>query len=107
MIHGLHRGSVWVATLPPPWKRRPVVVITRDAAIPQLTNVAVAIVTTRVWGTRTEVPLGPDHGLDQKCVASCDNILTLRVDRLVRRVGELGPEKVRELNAAIRTALDL
>jgi mRNA interferase MazF len=107
MIHGLHRGSVWVATLPSPWKRRPVVVITRDAAIPKLTNVTVVTVTTRLLGIRTEVPLGPEHGLDQKCVAVCDNILTLPVDQLVRPLGELGTAKIRELNAAIRVALDL
>jgi mRNA interferase MazF len=107
VIHGLHRGSVWVVNFAAPWNRRPVVVITRDTAIPQLTNVTAVIVTSTVRGIRTEVVLGPEQGLDQRCVAACDNIQTLAIELLSRRIGELGPGKVRELNAAIRIALDL
>ena len=107
MISGLHRGSIWIADLPAPWKRRPTVIVTRDAAIPTLTNVTLVMVTSRIRGIRTEVLLGPEHGLAQKCVATSDNIYTLPVELLVRRVGELGPTKLAELNAAIRTALDL
>jgi mRNA interferase MazF len=107
VISGLHRGSIWVANLPPPWKRRPVIVITRDVAIPALSNVTVVVITSTVRGLRTEVPLGAEHGLDQKCAASCDNILTLEVRRLVRRLGELGPAKTDELDAALRVALEL
>jgi mRNA interferase MazF len=107
MIPGLHRGSIWIADFPPPWKRRPVVVITRDIAIPHLTNVTAVIVARSARGLHTEVPLGPEQGLDQKCVASCDNILTMEIDILKRRVGELGAAKVQELNDALRIALGL
>jgi mRNA interferase MazF len=107
MIPGLHRGSVWVADLPPPWKRRPAVVVTRDAAIPLLTNVTLVMVTSTIRGVRTEVLLGPEQGLQQKCAATCDNIQTLAIELLARRLGELGPAKAAELDAAIRIALDL
>jgi mRNA interferase MazF len=107
VIPGLYRGSVWMADLPPPWKRRPVVVVTRDAAIPMLTNVTVVTVTTTVRGIRTEVLLGPAQGLQQKCAAACDNMQTLAVGLLSRRLGELGAAKLEELNAAVRIALGL
>jgi mRNA interferase MazF len=107
MIPGLHRGSIWVADLPPPWKRRPAVVVTRDSAIPLLTNVTLVMVTSTIRGVRTEVLLGPEEGLQQKCAAACDSIQTLAINLLSRRVGELATAKVRELDAAIRIALDL
>jgi mRNA interferase MazF len=84
-----------------------VVVVTRDVAIPQLTNVTVVSVTSTLRGIRTEVPLGPEQGLDNTCAAACDNIHTLAVELLSRRLGELGPAKLEALNAAIRIALDV
>jgi len=107
MIPGLARGSVWLAALPHPWGPRPVIILTRDAAIPRLTNVTVVPVTTSVQGIRTEVPIGADEGLPKDSAASCDNVQTMPIKGLRRRIGELGPAKVRELNAAIRVALDL
>jgi mRNA interferase MazF len=107
VIPGLRRGTIWIADLPPPWNRRPAVIVTRDDAIPLLTNVTLVLVTRTIRGVRTEVLLGPEHGVQHECVAACDNSMTLAVKRLTRRLGELGPEKILELNAAIRIALDL
>jgi mRNA interferase MazF len=104
---GLHRGSAWIAELPPPFGTRPVVVVTRDLAISFLTNVTIVPVTRTVHGAPTEVELGKPEGMRTDCVASCDNLATISVQLLRHRVGELGPEKLRELNAAIRIALDL
>lgn len=47
--------------------RRPVCVLTRDAAIPALANIAVALVTTRVRGLPSEVSVGPDDGQHERC----------------------------------------
>jgi mRNA-degrading endonuclease toxin of MazEF toxin-antitoxin module len=41
------------------------------------------------------------------CVAGCDNVATVPKNLLRHRLGELGPVKMEELNAAIRIALDL
>ena len=106
MIGGLHRGSVWIADFPAPVGRRPVVVLTRDVAIPVLTNVTVALV-TRSAGSPAEVPLGRAEGLTSDCVANCDNIHTVPVRQLIRRVGELGPEPLHRLAEAVRIALDV
>ena len=93
--------------MPDPVGRRPVVVLTRDAAIPYLTNVTVAIVTRTVRGIPSEVALGPDEGLRHECVASCDNIHTIPCRWLGQRVGSLGPHKINELARAVKVALDV
>jgi mRNA interferase MazF len=84
-----------------------VVIVTRDRAIELLTNVTIVPVTRTVSGAPTEVALGPAEGLRTDCVASCDNLGTIAMGLLRHRLGELGPEKIQELNAAVRVALDL
>lgn len=106
-LPGLARGTVWFAVMPQPIGRRPVVVMTRDVAIPHLTNVTVALVTRTVRGIPSEVSLGAAEGLSEECVASCDNIHTIPGAWLDRRVGALGPVKLAELSRAARLALDL
>ena len=102
----MNRGDVFdVAEIP--GGPRPVVIATRDVAIPVLANVTVALVTRTVRGLRTEVPLGPDQGLEDECVANCDNLFTIPKRALGRRRGGLGPDDMRRLNDALRVALDL
>lgn len=101
----MNRGDVYVAA--PPDGRRPVVVVTRDTAIPLLGNVTVAMVTTTQRGLLTEVPLGEAQGLAWDCCANCDNLSTIPKTRLVRRLGSLGPAELRRLDDALRIALGL
>lgn len=102
----IDRGDVFDAELPG-LGSRPVVVITRQAAIPVLTNVAVVLVTSTVRGHPAELPLGPEHGLDHECVANCDNLLTLPKRRLIARRGSLGVGETADLDRAVRFALGL
>jgi mRNA interferase MazF len=88
-------------------RRRPVVVITRDRAIPILANVTVAAVTGTIRGLPTEVPLGPEHGLARECVVNCDNLFTIPKQALGSRRGELDPESIGRLRTALMIALDL
>lgn len=85
--------------------RRPVCVLTRDAAIPPLANI-VALVTTRVHGLQSEVPLGPEDGLPQPCVISLDNLRTVPKAHLVEPITTLGAEKLVALCSAPRSATD-
>ncbi len=88
-------------------KARPVLVLTREVVRPQLTRVTVAPITTTVRGLSTEVPVGQINGLDHDGVVSCDNVLTVPMSALGRRVGHLFPAQEVELADAIRTAFDL
>jgi mRNA interferase MazF len=102
----VNRGDVWDADVPGV-DRRPVVVLTRDEAIPVLSRVTIAPITRTIRGIPSEVPVGPAEGLDGDCVVSCDNIATVPQSALARRRGRLGPELVRRLDAAILVALGI
>lgn len=88
-------------------KRRPVLVLTREHAINALAHVTVAPITTTARGLRTEVPVGPDNGLDQPSVISCDNIITIDTSALRDRIGTLLDHQEPALTAAIHWAFDL
>ena len=82
------QGEIWWAEAMD--KRRPVLIVTRSEAVPVVTWVVVAPVTRTVRGIPTEIPLGPEHGLDERCVASFDNLQPVRRSFLTSRVGVLG-----------------
>lgn len=83
------RGEIWWAESED--LRRPVLVVTRDAAIPVLGAIVIAPVTRTVRGIPTEIPLGTDEGLSAACAASFDNLRPVRKAWLTRRMGTLGP----------------
>lgn len=88
-------------------KRRPVLVLTREAVRPYLTNVTVAPITTTIRGLSTELPVGPGNGLDDQCVVSLDNVQTIPAHDLGDRIGWLLPAQEHDLSRAIQTAFDL
>lgn len=67
----------------------------------------VAIITSEAHGTRAEVSVGPEDGLDHDSVIDADDLVTLDVDLLVRRIGSLTPIKLPALAEALRVALAL
>ena len=88
-------------------KTRPVVVLTREAARAAMTKVAVAPITSTVKGLSSEVPVGPDNGLEQLSVISLDNVVTIPANLLGRTVGFLSSEQEMLLAKAIVLAYDL
>jgi mRNA interferase MazF len=93
------RGEIVWADLGPEAGRKPVCVLTRDAAIPLLDRVTCAPITLTIRGIASEVELGPEHGLPDRAVINCDNIITLpKVD--------LDPRAVRKLDIGTRAVLD-
>jgi mRNA interferase MazF len=88
-------------------RRRPVVVLTRDRAIPVLANVTVAAITGTIRELPTEVPVGPQQGLSRESVVNCDNLFTIPKQALGRRRGELEPDSLHRLRGALMIALDL
>ena len=102
------RGDVFWAELGPPAGRRPVCVLTRDAAIEVLSAVTCAPITRTIRGIRSEVKVGPEEGLPQASVVSCDNLLTLSKALLApEAMGHLSFVKRAELDLALRYALDI
>lgn len=102
------RNDIYWADLGPPAGRRPVCVLTRDAAIAVLTSITCAPITRTIRGIRSEVELGPAHGLPEPCVITCDNVITLPLEVLDDLpVGRLDEVTRARLDQALRYALDI
>jgi mRNA interferase MazF len=102
------RNDVYWANLGPPAGRRPVLVLSRDAACQVLTAVACAPITRTIRGIRSEVPVGPSHGLPEASVITCDNVLTIpKADLDPEPVGRLDDVTRATLDRAMRFALDI
>ncbi len=102
------RNDIYWADLGPPAGRRPVCVLTRNAAIAVLASVACAPITRTIRGIRSEVKLGVEHGLPEACVISCDNVITILLGDLDDQpVGHLDEITRARLDEALRYSLDI
>ena len=101
------RGDIAWADLGPPAGRRPVCVLTRDAAIDVLAAITCAPITRTIRGIRSEVQVGPDEGLPEPSVISCDNLITVPKNVLDEPVSHLGVVARARLDQALRYALDI
>ena len=102
------RNDIYWADLGPPAGRRPVCVLTRDAAITVLSAVTCAPITRTIRGIRSEVEVGPAHGLPEPCVISCDNVMTIAMEHLDDEpVGRLDEVSRAAMDRALRYALDI
>ncbi len=102
------RGDVIWADLGPPAGRRPVCVLTRNAAIEVLTALTCAPITRTIRGIQSEVEVGAAEGLPELSVISCDNLITVPAVALdAVPVGRLGLEVRVTLDRALRYALDI
>ena len=80
------RGEVWWCE-PPQIGRRPVVILSRDAAIPRLRRALVAPCTTMIRGLPSEVVLEPgDDPVPRRSAVNLDSVESVGVGVLVERV---------------------
>ena len=100
------RGELWWCE-PPEIGRRPVVVLSRDAAIPRLRRVLVAPCTTTVRGLPSEVVLEPgDDPVPRETAVNLDSVESVSVGLLVERLGRLSDDRMRDVCAALAVATD-
>ncbi len=99
------QGELWLLETPNE-KRRPVLVVSRNEAIPVLNNIVVAPVTSTVRAIPTCIPIGPDHGIDHESVVTFDNIAAVPKALLTVRLGDLGPTGRHVICAALRALAD-
>ena len=101
----MNQGDVYWYTFRAPDKRRPVLILTRNSAIPFLT-ITVAPITSTIRGIMSEVALTPDEdGMPADCAVNVDNIQTVQKSGLNAYVTHLSLERMREVRAAIEFAL--
>lgn len=100
------RGEVWWCELPEV-PRRPVVVLSRDAAIPRLRRVMVAPCTTNIRGLPSEVLLeAGDDPVPKISAVNLDSVESVAVGVLTNRLGRLGDDRMREICSALAVAVD-
>jgi mRNA-degrading endonuclease toxin of MazEF toxin-antitoxin module len=99
------RGDLWDVDLGA--IVRPVIVVTRETAIPVLSRLNCVVVTSTRRGHVAEVELSRAHGVEDPSFANCDWMVNVAKDRFVRRRGQLDPFTTRRLNAALVIALGL
>lgn len=97
-----HRGEVWWVEMPD--KRRPVLVLTREAAVPVLRTLLVAPITRSVRGIPTEVLLGPDDGMPAECAVILDDVTLADEAFFTGRQTRLSPARMAEVCRALQVA---
>jgi mRNA interferase MazF len=99
------RGEVWWCELPE-IGRRPVVVLSRDAAIPRLRRVLIGPCTTTIRGIPSEVPLEPtEDPIPLRSVVNLDSVESVSIGTLVERLGRLGDDRMRQICSALEVAV--
>jgi mRNA interferase MazF len=99
----VNRGEIWWAESPSD-KRRPYLVLTRQAAIPVLNAVIAVPATRRMRGIPTEVALDAADGMPEPCALSFDNIVTMPKAWLVERICRLAPDRLHDVCRALEIA---
>ena len=100
------RGEVWWCE-PPEVSRRPVVVLSRDVAIPRLRRTVVAPCTTNIRGLPSEVLLEPeDDPIPRMSAVNLDSIESVSVGTLTERLGRLSDERMRQVCEALNIAVN-
>ena len=91
-----------------PRRYRTFVVVSRQTLIDsKFQSVVCAPVFTRGQGLSTQVAVNASEGLKHLSWIMCDNLSSLRKEELTQYVGSLSWAKTRELDRALKMALDL
>lgn len=98
------RGEVWWCE-PREAGRRPVVALSRDAAIPRLRRALVGPCSTTVRGLASEVRLEPpEDPVPRLSAANLDAVESVSLDPLVERLGRLADAWMRQVCDALEVA---
>ncbi len=100
------RGELWWCE-PPEIGRRPVVVLTRDVAIPRLRRALIAPCTTTIRGLASEVVLEPgEDPVARRTAVNLDSVESVSVGVLIDRIGRLSDVRMAEICEALAVAVD-
>lgn len=84
-----------------------VVISRRELVESKFSTVICAPIYTNCAGLETQVEVGIDEGLKHHSCIFCDELVSLPKSMLTDYVGKLSKEKLKELNKALKTALEL
>src|SRR5436190_16855445 len=99
------RGEVWWCE-PAEIGRRPVVVLSRDAAIRRLRRTLIGPCTTSIRGIPSEVLLeSGDDPVPRTSVVNLDSVESVSLAALVERLGRLSDERMLQICTALEIAV--
>ncbi len=111
---GARRGDVWLVDFGVPvgreqGYRRPAVVVSSDMHNAGPGGVVVVVpATTSYRGLPLHVEIEPDgSGLDEAVYAKCEDVKSVAVERLVRRLGSVSPGVLDRMKRVLRYLFDL
>lgn len=78
----MKRGAICWYTFKAPDKRRPVMILTRDAVVDRLNEFIVVPVTRTIRGISSEVVLTQEDGMPVACALNFDHVSLARRDRI-------------------------
>lgn len=100
------RGEAWWCELPE-IGRRPVIVLSRDVAIPRLQRTLIAPCTTTIRGLPSEVVLEPAvDPVPRRSAVNLDSVESVALATLTDRLGRLADTRMREICEALGVAVD-
>ena len=103
----MRRGEIWWAQLALPAGRRPVALVSRNAAYMIRSSVTVAEVSTVIRAIPSEVAIGPRDGMPRPCVINTDHLVTIPRTLLESHIASLSKTKLEQLDAALQFSLGL
>lgn len=86
--------------------RRPGLVLTRPEAVERIDRILVALATTTVRGLPSEVLVGPDEGLQLRCVLNLDTPELLLRSKFIEFIGAFPVDRWNEVCDAMKAAIN-
>jgi mRNA interferase MazF len=106
------RGEIWLTVLGAarrgePGKTRPAVILSANELLVGAADELIVVVpfSSSVTPSTLRPPVGPETGIDNPSAAICRGIRGVARSRLLRRLGEVGDEKMAEIERAIGLVL--
>ena len=103
----MKRGEIRWYKFKAPDKKRPVLILSRDATLEYLGEVTVAPITTTVRDIPSEVFLSKNDGMSKDCAINFDHIQTVSKGKIGSLITTLSPEKLKQGRDAILFAINL
>lgn len=105
MAGRIARGEVRFYAFAAPDKQRPVLILTRSAALDYLSAITIAPITSTIRGVPSEVVLTETDGMKSRCAVNLFNVTAVNRERIGRRVAQLSAARMNEVCKALRFAV--
>ena len=103
----MKRGEVRWYKFKSPDKKRPIVILTRDAILEYLGEVTVVPITSTIRSIPSEVLLSTEDGMKNNCAINCDHIQTVLKSKVGSLITTLSNDKLTDLRSAICFTLNI